>query len=366
MFGRRAFYRGEKRSTWVFTLLLSIPVALLVAFFWMFYDLQKDLVSEKDGLHLDFGAEETAEEGEEESTGTVARREIQLLSDVEIVVDKTDYSHVVTTAGTGLRGYHGRFIPADNLTPTLLDSFVAGSGDYNALVLEVKPSSGMLAYSSAIPLAASYGVNGSLDLAAYVERLKAKGLYMVAQVSGLVDVAMSVRYSQIALKNASSGEVYMSGEGYGWLDPYSDQTRTYISGILEELKGMGFDEVLLSGIWCPGGEMLQFSTRMTETPDTQSAVSSFVLYLRRYAEKLDLKLSGIAEPAALRSGSTGALGQDLEVFFKAFDRVAFVDDGVSYAAFLTVLEELAGSDGGKRILPICTGYAPEHESYIIK
>ena len=364
MFRRNLFYRGEKRSTWAVTLVLFLLVGVVILFFWEFYSLQRNVVYEKDGLYLDFSQRE-GETDDAEVDRATERREIQLLSDVEIVVDKTDYSAVVTSAGTGLRNIHGRFVPAESMTPTMLDGVTANIGGYDTVVLEVKPSGGVLTYNSAIPLAASYGVNGSMDLKPYVEKFNEKGIYTVAVVSGLVDSAMATRYGQIALKSAATGEVYTS-QGYGWLDPYSDQVRTYISGLLEELKGMGFDEVLMTGIWCPGSELLQFSTRMTETPDTQSAVSSFALYLRRYAEGLDLKLSGMAEPAALMGGNTGALGQDLEVFFKAFDRVAFQDDGVLYATYYGVLADIAGQDAGKRVLPVCTGYAPDHESYIVK
>ena len=358
-----SFYRGEQRSLWGLTLAVTLAVILVLFLVFLFYWLQDFIVYEKDGLKLSLPGEQE-EQSNARPVTAASRRELPLLADVEIVVDKTDYSSVVTTAGTDVPTVHARYIPASSVTSGTLDGCVASMGDYDGLVLEIKPGSGVLSYASRVPLTNSYGVNGTLDLKSYAERLKEKNVYLIAEMSCLVDVAMGVRNNAIALKSATTGGIYTS-DGLTWLDPYSDQTRAYLSALIDELADMGFDEVILSGLWCPNSDALQFSASMTVTPDSESAVSSLSLYLRQRAEEDGIRLSALAESMTLRSGGAGTFGQDLPVFFRMFDRVAFEADASTYDIDLSALQAALGVQNEPRIFPIATGFVPQRSAYAL-
>lgn len=348
----KTVYRGESRPAWIITLAVSVLAALILFVVWLFYHMQQYMVYDKDGARLVLPSEraETQDGPSGETGGTAGVPPI----DVEIVVDKADYSAVEGTDAGSLRAIHARFVAAENVTEAALGGYAADMGAYDALVLELKPASGFLGYTSSLPLTDSYAVNGAAELAERVEQLKGKGVYLAAQLSSLADSAMAARNTPAAMKNAVSGGVYLK-DGQAFLDPYSDVTRAYLAGLLAELAGLGFDEVLLTGLYLPEDENLRYSGEMSAQPDAESAVSSLALYLRGQADALGLRLSAAAE----REGA----GQDLAVFFKAFDRVAYdAADAETRAA----LESALGADGGARIVPVAAGYVPERESYIVK
>ena len=166
----RAFYRAQGKHTWIVTLVVALLVALILLALWLFYDLQRYIVYDKDTLRLVLPkdrTEPTELDASDEGPGATFTP-----VNVEIVVDPTDYSAVEAVAGEDLRAIHARFLASDSLTQTRLDGLSAGMGDFDSLVLELKPSLGLLRYESSLPLAVSYRVNGSLTLRETAEKLR--------------------------------------------------------------------------------------------------------------------------------------------------------------------------------------------------
>ena len=359
----RTVYRGKRKYSWIITLLVFVLVVLILVAVWLFYYLQRYIVYDKESLRLVLPAERA-------DTLPLPDAVSQPVSvpkvDVEIVVDQTDYSGVSTDAGQELTPMRALFVSAEELTEQNLAYYAGGIGDFNAIVLELKGPDGFLSYRSGIPLAESYAVNGSLELAEALEKLKAQDIRLVAQISGLIDETMALRNGPIALKNAVTESVFQNSKG-AWLDPYSDTARAYLRDFLQELHDLGFDEVLLSNLYCPNSENLQFSKSMTLTPDPVSAVSSLALWLRGEADAIGITLSAIIEAETIAAGESETVGQDPEVFFKAFDRVAFETAKADSSVCISALEEALGSgDPELRILPITENYAPERDSYLVK
>ena len=359
----RTVYRGKRKYSWIITLVIFVVVILILAAVWLFSYLQRYLVYDKDGLQLVMPSER-AELAADPDSGAQTPVSVPKV-DVEIVVDRTDYSGVETNAGMGLTPLHALFVAAEDVTQSNLDYYGLGIGDFNAIVLELKGPDGFLSYHSGIPLAESYGVNGTLELTAALEKLKAQDVRLVAQISGLVDETMALRNGPIALKNAVTDSVFQNSKG-AWLDPYDDTVRAYLKELLQELHDLGFDEVILSGMYCPDSENLQFSKSMTLTPDAVSAVSSLAFWLRGAADEIGIALSAVAEADALAAGESENIGQDIPAFFKAFDRVIFdmsAEDGDCMPA---LKDALGDGDADLRIVPAAEDYAPNHGSYIVK
>ena len=342
-------------------MLVVIAIALAV---WLFYYLQRYIVYDKDGLRLDLSAqrEEILHPGAAEQTPEPAP--VQHV-DVEIVVDQRDYSDVVTDAGNNLRTMHAGFVAAADVTESTLRYYADRMGDFDALVLELKPEDGFLRWHSGVALADSFAVNGSLELGELLAPLKEQGVWLVAQISALADSAMAQRNAPIALKSAVTGAAFVGADGRSYLDPYSDSTRDYLLALLAELQRMGFDEVLLSGVTCPDSDALQFSKQMTVTPDSVTAVSSFALWLREQADALGLHVSAVIDAAALHSES-GLAGQNAVLFFKAFDRVAVETGFDTLADDAAALQAALGGASDARIVAITEDFTPDLASYIIK
>ena len=135
----------------------------------------------------------------------------------------------------------------------------------------MKPDSGRLVWPSSSYMATAFDTKGISDLSASLAELKEQGVYLIAQISCLVDTLMATRDAPIALRDIS-GSVYTSSAG-AWLDPYNSETRDYLYFLMHELAAMGFDEILLSNIVHPAGSVT-YSQPLSITPTPITAVSS--------------------------------------------------------------------------------------------
>ena len=359
----RTVYRGKRKYSWIITLAVFVLVALILVAVWLFSYLQRFLVYDKESLQLVLPSERTVPQ--QQTDGDTAPVSVPKV-DVEIVVDRTDYSALELSAGEGLSPLRGLFVAAEDVTEQNLDYYAGGIGDFDALVLEMKGADGFLRWHSAVPLTDSYGVNGTLEPADTLAKLKAKDVRLVAEISALTDVTMATRNCPVALKNAVTGGVFQNSHG-AWLDPFSDTVRTYLADLMTDLAALGFDEVLLSGLFCPAAENLQYSQEMAMTPDTVSAIGSLAYFLRQTADSLGLRLSAVVEAEALANGESDAIGQDVSAFFNLFDRIVY--DASAADAYLCqkALEAAAGSgDIDTRIVPVTDDYAPDRSSYIVR
>lgn len=361
----RTVYRGKRKYSWIITLTATVLVFLVLLAVWLFYDLQKYIVYDKDGLHLDLSAKRAALVNSGTQPEPLATQRPGMDTDVEIVVEQTDYSALQTSAGTDMQPVRAIYIPAAELRESTLTYYAASGnmGDFDALVLSLKGADGFLRWHSQVATADSFAVNGTLELQTPIAALKAQGVYLIAELSSLTDAAMAQRNAPIALKNAD-GSVYTDRAGVGYLDPYNDSTRAYLLALLTELRDLGFDEVLLQGFACPDDEHLRFSLAMTQTPDPASALASLALWLREQADSLGIKLSVVMDGAHLRGQVTA--GQDPALLLRMFDRLVAETDAGNWESDLAAMEAALGGADERRLLTIADDFAPERESYIVK
>ena len=360
----RSVYRGKRKYSWIITLTATVLAVLVLIGVWLFYDLQKYIVYDKDGLHLDLSAQKDALKNPGVQIEPTAKPAVPGV-DVEIVVERKDYSEIQTSAGADLEPLRAIYVPMSEMRESTLTYYAASGnmGDFDALVLALKGPDGFLAWHSTAPAADSFAVNGTLELEAHLETLKSKGVYLVAEISSLTDAVMAQRNAPIALKNAD-GSVYSDKTAGGYLDPYNEGTRSYLLSLLTELRDLGFDEVLLRGFACPESEQLRFSQAMTQTPDPASALAALGLWLREQADALGIKLSVVMDGADLR-GETVA-GQDPALLLRIFDRLAAETDTGYFESDLAALAQALGSDDENRLLTIIDDFAPARGSYIVK
>ena len=122
-------------------------------------------------------------------------------------------------------------------------------------VVPLKDTAGSLYYASQVPAAAGSVAANPVDAAAIARIFKANGITPVAQLAAFrdpagarADHAMAIRYK---------GQEYLwldnkaSAGGNPWLNPYAAEAVQYIGDLIEEVHGMGFDQVLLKNVQFP-------------------------------------------------------------------------------------------------------------------
>lgn len=134
---------------------------------------------------------------------------------------------------------------------------LAKDGLINTVVLELGEKNGALRWNSTVPLSRTIGavpadINDAFDLERIAE-LHDAGLYVVTRISSLKESYLGNYDSVYAVKWAD-GRRWLDGDrpkALGWLDPYNETARGYITDLTLELIDGGADEVLLDNFSFP-------------------------------------------------------------------------------------------------------------------
>lgn len=124
------------------------------------------------------------------------------------------------------------------------------------VMVDVKSIYGNFFYSSAV----SENRNSDIDTAAMdslIQELCSSGCYAIARLPALRDMLYGLNHVQDGLPVAA-GYLWMDSDGCYWLDPSSDGTQVYLANIANELKGLGFDEVVFSDYYFPDTDSIVF------------------------------------------------------------------------------------------------------------
>lgn len=134
------------------------------------------------------------------------------------------------------------------------------------IMLDMKSIYGNFFYSSSV----SENRNTDLDIEAMDEllaQLKTSGYYTIARVPALRDRLYGLEHVGDGLPVAA-GYLWMDDYGCYWLNPSSDGTVSYLVQIANELKNLGFDEVVFYDFYIPTANSIVFKS------DRSQALSS--------------------------------------------------------------------------------------------
>lgn len=312
---KREVFTGKRRRLNVLGIVLSILAVLVVALVVLFYSFQKYIIYDQGGIKLVLplsGDSGTANDDGARSFETVS---------TELVFADPDYSALEAEAGEDLADIRALFVPAESVSREGVDTYIGMMEKYNAnaLVLDLKPVSGQLVWKSNSEVAASYGTNGTLDLADLANYIKTQDIYLAGQLSCCTDALMGERASSCALKNGFSA-IYTDAEGV-WLDPFNPTVRQYIGELCQELSDLGFDEVILKNASMPlTDQQLVYTVQLSFTPTPTTAVCGLARSITQALSYEDIAVSAILDSESYRGGQSDLSGQDLTLFGKVFDR----------------------------------------------
>lgn len=350
-------YPGRKKHYNWMTLVIVIVVLAVTSVMLLSSSFQKYLVYRQDGVYLDLPFIDNGYEEMEDLEG-ITREPVQ----AEIQFDGYDFTNVKTDAGEGVNILKAMYVTYDQINDESLQNYInrAKLNNAKALVLQVKPENGQLIFPSQTEFSVGYGLGGTYDLANQVILLKEQGMYLVADVSCMLDSAIVSRYTGTALCTAN-GQLLTTESGF-WMDPYNTQYREYLAELCKELIYMGFDEIMLSYVSHPVAENVIYSQTMSTPPTAESAVSSFAIYMEK--ELGDLAPIGLRVSYEALTGGVGTNGQNMTVMGKVFDRIYCSSTANSYDSDLAKALSYMNSDDTDRFVPY--GYsAPTDNSWML-
>ena len=359
------FYKGRrKRRNYAivpFVIVLGIAVLTVV----LFYSMQQYAVITKEGI-----AVELPLLNEEKTVVDSQGNEVKVFDPVDVTLqfDEPDYSSVKATAGSKAQGLRAIFVPADNINKEKLTEYANRLNTGNALVLEMKPRSGVLKWNSQATMAVNYGISqeneATLPLPTPITELNAKNNYLVAQLSCCLDELLASRCTSVTLRNEYGGNYT---DDYGtWLDAYNTDLRNYIVQLTREMYDMGFDEVVLADVAHPvfaEPVALTYTRQMSTQPSAVNAVCGFAMYVsdalrERSVNQLSIYIDS---PQALVKAVDN--GQDARLFIKVFDRVYLRTDRFAYSYNLADLKpQITIGTDQDRLIPVMENYLFENAS----
>ena len=362
------FYKGaRKRRNYAFipALILIFTISVGVV---LFYSMQKYAVVSKDGVEvvlpiLDDGKTVINDQGEEVRVFDVV--------DAPLVFEEADYSNYKAEAGKYLQPVRAIFVPSADVNLAKLEEYALRLKTGNALVLEMKPRSGMLNWSTQAYEAVNYGLNITTEITnampQYIEMLKERDIYLVAKISCCIDELFASRSTTVTIRN-EIGANYMDVNGT-WLDPYNQSVRNYTVALCEELFAMGFDEVMLADVAHPTLTEpinLMYTREMSTQPSSVNAVCGFAVYVAEQLRDVDGVLSIYVDSKQALVKPDYTTGQDAVLFMKLYDRVYLETDKFAYPYNVADIEQnVSIGEVHDRLVPVVINYLPDNSSWVL-
>lgn len=154
----------------------------------------------------------------------------------------------------------------------------------NAVVIDVKDSSGFLTYNTDIPEAEEYGSekNNISDIKSLLANLHANGIYTIGRIVVFQDSVLARAKPEWAVKNRKIGGIWRNNLGLSWIDPAASQSWNYFADVAVDAISVGFDEINFDYIRFPSdGDMeAMVFPFWNRTEDRRNILTDFYKFMR--------------------------------------------------------------------------------------
>lgn len=243
-------------------LLVLLLIGALIWAGWVFW-LSRFVIYTQEGAKIDFSLSENLADGEPAIPPEPGET---------VVVSYNDTGVIATTELGPLIGYYVEDVAlASDIAKVKADIQALPAG--TAIMVNVKNIRGGFYYSSTV----SQTRSSNVDTAAMDELigwLKKSGMYTIACVPALRDREYGLNHTNDGIHHSSRGYLWMDDQGCYWLNPASGNILNYLTQTVNELKALGFNEVLLTDFAIPDSSNIYFDGDKTQA--LENAASTIV------------------------------------------------------------------------------------------
>lgn len=237
----------------IWTAVIAV-MAVAVWLCWLAW-LNRYVLYTRDGAKLDFAL------SSQEISGVSAKKPV---IDDPITIYYNEGDNTINTSKdlTQLKGY---YITGAELEQNFdaVRAKVKTLPQGTPIMIDLKSIYGNFFYSSSV----SANRNADVDIEAmdsFIRELNGAGFYTIARVPALRDRLYGLENVRDGLPVAA-GYLWMDTSGCYWLNPASDGTVSYLAQIANELRGLGFDEVVFCDYYFPETDKIVFKGDKQET-----------------------------------------------------------------------------------------------------
>lgn len=324
-------YRGRSGFRTFLKILIAFLLAVLILVVAAFFFLERYLVYDSSGAHLNLPFFKPGE-----LTSSPSSPPVPTLVLVSPEPQPTA-SPSPTPAPPAL--LHAVALPRTALYDGTAAQQVATAGG-NAALFDMKADDGTLGYISALETSKSIGSSASDPaLNAAIQGICQGDLYTIARVSCFRDNLAPRQRNTLAIKT-NSGYNWRDEREIRWMSPTNEDARNYAAGVCAELAALGFDEIVLDYSAYPTTGKLNYIKKGSAYDSSQfsAVVSDFYAQVREALSGYpDVKLSIITDAETLSSGSNALSGQTVADMLQSADRlwVPASEDSSLYAQQLS-------------------------------
>lgn len=273
----RMTYKTRRNLQRGVTVALAVGLVLILfGFCWNIW-VERYVVYTRDGATLDFSRSPL------DTVGVIATPP-KADEAVSIFFNEGSDAVELTTELTALNGYYidyNALKGSIDEIKTDLNRLKAGT----PIMIELKGGYGSFYYTSKLTGAVS---SASVNVAAVdelIQYIRSKGFYMIGKISAFRDYDFGNRNVTSGLYMKSRAGLWMDSGGCFWLDPTSANTLGWITSVVNEVRDMGFNEILLDNFRFPAetdkyifnGNMDEAITSAATTLMASCASDSFVV-----------------------------------------------------------------------------------------
>ncbi len=215
-------------------------------------------------------------------------------------------------------------------TPSMRDELITlvEETEINAIMIDVKDYTGHISFAVNNPALARYDSadpSRIKDIDALIAELHEKNIYVIARVAVFQDDFLARKRPDLAVKRASTGDIWLDNKKIAWLDTTAPEVWDYSLLVAQEAADRGFDEINFDYIRFPSDGPVSDASYPYYRPSEETkadAVRRYYAFIAEYKEKLGVPVSGDLFGMVLTETSDMNIGQILENGLEYFDYVA--------------------------------------------
>ncbi|HWC57450.1 MAG TPA: putative glycoside hydrolase [Candidatus Paceibacterota bacterium] len=222
---------------------------------------------------------------------------------------------------------HGLYVTAWTAgTPKNLDHIFSlfATGEFNAVVIDIKDASGRLSYQPLDPTLQALGVgtNRISDLSAVIDAFHTKGIYVIGRVSVFEDPFYAKLHPEDAFVDTRTGGVWTDYKGIAWLRPDSSDVEHYVADIAKDAYAQGFDEINLDYVRFPSDGALQYLDTSHFQDDKATTMEHFFAAIGEAMKTAHIPLSADVFGLTMSVSNDMGIGQKADLIAPSVDTLA--------------------------------------------
>ncbi|MCA9352544.1 hypothetical protein KC866_04145, partial [Patescibacteria group bacterium] len=212
-------------------------------------------------------------------------------------------------------------------TPSLRTSLIQfmTKSDINAVVLDIKDSTGVISFTIDHPLIRSMGTDSNRipDIRTLIDEFHRHHIYVIGRLTAFQDPLLSQKQPAWTFKRVDTGAAWQDRKGLSFINPRHTGAWNYLATIAEESYRIGFDEINIDYIRYPSdGNISNINYELSEGETRRDVMKKFYQYMDERVRTQGIPMSADIFGLVTSAEDDIGIGQYFEDIYPYFDAIA--------------------------------------------